>query len=163
MKMKSSRGTRKRANVATLNVVTRKRGRVQRVRSAPIQVRRVEFPDVTSDLPEPFHDQVDSGDHDIPSRVVDSSGAESEYSRRQLNAVERWEKIRELVLRATVESTALPPGAQCCSCNAAPAEIRCLQCGSNVLLCQNCTLNLHCGSGGRYSHTPEIWMVSASL
>ena len=96
--MKSSRGTRKRENVATLNVVTRKRGRVQRVRSVPIQVRRVEFPDVTSDLPEPFHDQVDSGDHDIPSRVVDSSGAESEISTVVDNCTPSndGKKIREL-------------------------------------------------------------------
>lgn len=77
------------------------------------------------------------------------------FTRRKLQVADAWEDLRKSTLRAAVESMCLPDGAQCCNCHEIPAEVRCVQCGPTVFLCQQCTISLH--KTIRLSHTPEIW------
>lgn len=71
-------------------------------------------------------------------------------------SVASWNKIRPAILRAAIESSAMPPNEQCCMCTA-EAEYRCLQCSSTSYFCRGCFCELH--SKINLFHTGEVWEV----
>ena len=151
--------SRKRRNVATLNVLRpQKRGRVQAIRR-PIRLVSASLPieSATETSTQSLSDHAQSGvveDHDDLDSV--DSSTDSQYGRRKLKVAEGWRKMRDAAIHAVVEGKSMLPQTQCVHCDNAVAEIRCVQCGPSVFLCQSCTLSLH---KYRYSHTPEIWKV----
>ena len=147
----ATRRTARRANVVTLNVVRRRKkgcARIHRV-SAPVQLR--------SSTDAVLESRDFAGSQDLATDSPLHEEQQSEHDRRKVQAAEGWDKLRLPTLHAAVEGMSLPPNAQCCNCRAS-AEVRCVQCGPTVFLCQRCTIVLH--NNVRFSHTPEIWKVS---
>ena len=146
---------RKRRNVATLNVLPpQKKGRVHSIRR-PIRLvnRSCESSDIES---LDNHDNAASDDLSVVDLDSVDSSAESQHTQRKLKATEGWGKLRKSALHAVVEGKSMLPQTQCVHCNNAGAEIRCVQCGPSVFLCQSCAIFIHKYS---YSHTPELWKV----
>ena len=148
-----------RPNRDTLNVIRprKKNSSVVEQVSAPVTVKAgLSRPPVP--LPADQADAIAATTILDTSEPPDTSDSESVFTKRKLQVADAWEDLRKSTLRAVVESMCLPDGAQCCNCHEVPAEVRCVQCGPTVFLCQQCTISLH--KTIRLSHTPEIWKVT---
>ncbi len=74
------------------------------------------------------------------------------------NLLSPWEKMRHQLLKASMESEALPPDTLCFVCGLNKASHRCLQCSSSLFYCFSAAhvkTNLF--------HKGEIWEVSTML
>ena len=69
-----------------------------------------------------------------------------------------WEKIRPSLLKAVVESEAMPPYQECIKCFKVPASLRCRKCGPYAFFCTTCFLTAHCAVN--IFHVAEEWKVS---
>ncbi len=79
----------------------------------------------------------------------------------QKKSVESWEKMRHQLLKASVESEALPPDTLCFVCGLNKASHRCLQCSSSLFYCLSCYSAAHVKTN--LFHKGEIWEVSTML
>ena len=77
---------------------------------------------------------------------------------KQAANVESWGKIRNNILKAVVECSAMPHE-QCCNVCGNAGQYRCTECGPpTVYYCVNCLQVSH--SSSNILHTAEIWEVS---
>lgn len=76
----------------------------------------------------------------------------------QKSSTESWRKIRPTLLRAAIESNAMPPNQDCVFCYADKALYRCLQCGPKAFFCLHCFGGAHSGNINLF-HTGEVWEV----
>ena len=97
------------------------------------------------------------GDH-LTSDVGGGMGVEnlpSLHCIAQRSAVESWDKVRPHLLRAAIESSAMPPDQTCITCCANEAMYRCLQCGPRAFFCHCCFSEVHSATKYRRSMGSE--------
>ena len=93
---------------------------------------------------------------DENSACQDESGAVSLHAIKQKAATEAWSHVRSALLKAAVESSAMPADQCCINCYDS-ATHRCLQCGPLAYYCYECFVAAH--SRVNFFHTGEIWKV----
>lgn len=79
---------------------------------------------------------------------------------KQKAATEAWNHVRSALLKAAVESSAMPAGQHCINCSD-HATHRCLQCAPCAYYCYECFVAAH--SRINFFHTGEIWEVFRAL
>ena len=79
---------------------------------------------------------------------------------KQKAATEAWSHVRSALLRAAVESSAMPADQHCINCSD-HATHRCLQCAPCAYYCKECFKAAH--SRINLFHTGEIWEVCRIL
>ena len=84
------------------------------------------------------------------------SPAPSLHAVKQQASATAWGEIRPLLLRAAVESSAMPT-MQLCNVCAETALYRCIQCGSNAYYCHKCFNQVHRATN--IFHNGEVWEV----
>ena len=79
---------------------------------------------------------------------------------KQRAATEAWEHVRSTMLKAVVESNAMPADQCCINCSNC-ATIRCAQCAPWAFYCQKCFAAAH--SRINIFHTGQVWEVLKTL
>ena len=119
---------------------------VPRGRGAPAP----SHPDCVSDS---NAEEMSDVDCDGPESTVDVDKDVSLHAVKQQARATAWGKIRPLLLRAAVESSAMPAMHVC----AETTLYRCIQCGSNAYYCHKCFNQVHCATN--IFHNGEVWEV----
>lgn len=92
----------------------------------------------------------------IPNAASDAAPAVSEkYSIRKQREFEKWERLRPLLLNATIESCA-PFQYKCVECSTSQACVYCHSCGPLYFTCEDCAEKTH---KYRPFHDLRIWNV----
>lgn len=80
---------------------------------------------------------------------------ESSYMKRQQRLADHWSEVRDHMLHAAVECV-IPSLSTCILCKE-PANVTCLDCGSEALYCANCTETVHLTQN--IFHAPQLLKV----
>ena len=125
---------------------------VPRGRGAPAP----SHPDCVSDSNAEEMSDVDCDGPAMLESTVDVDKDVSLHAVKQQASATAWGEIRPLLLRAAVESSAMP-AMQLCNVCAETALYRCIQCGSNAYYCHKCFNQVHCATN--IFHNGEVWEV----
>ena len=90
--------------------------------------------------------------------IVEGADA-SLHTIKQKAVTAGWDDVRSSLLKAAVESSALPTS-QCCIKCPNPATHRCIQCGALAYYCRTCFEEAH--SVTNLFHVGEVWEVSCN-
>ena len=105
----------------------------------------------------PLHEQ----EFDFSGHMDDTSSFEPSLHRiAQEAAVTNWNTVRPAILKAAIESSALPSNQYCCLCSN-EATFRCLQCSPSGYFCHQCFGDIH--SKINIFHIGEVFEVCDSL
>ncbi|XP_025111230.1 uncharacterized protein LOC112574393 isoform X1 [Pomacea canaliculata] len=91
---------------------------------------------------------------DVEPMPVDLENGASSYWNKKVNRADKWEKICHELLVVHTELCAVPDRSQCICCGLNLPTIRCLDCGSNALFCEEDFVDRHKNAA---FHSPEIW------
>ena len=107
-----------------------------------------------------MEDDADQTTGVIESTVyVDHVGADiSLHAVKEQASARAWQNMRLQLLRAAVESSAMPEKQLCIMCTER-ALYRCCECGSNAYYCEECFKKAHTVNT---FHVGEIWQVTKS-
>ena len=83
-------------------------------------------------------------------------GDETSYMKRQQSLAEHWSEVREQMLHAAVECGIPSSPSTCIQCND-PADVICMECGSQAVYCANCAEAVH--STQNIFHAPQLLKV----
>ncbi len=93
----------------------------------------------------------------LDAGTSDDTEGPSLYKIQQESSVAEWNEIRDKLVRAVVETNAMPLEQICVKCLESPASLRCQKCSVASFYCESCFVNEH--SNANFFHVPEEWKV----